>query len=266
MLIVYDHSESVCCQKVRIALDEKGIETEHRIIKIEEGESHTPAYIAINPKGVVPAFVDEQGRTIDESTIMLEYLEDRYPDPPLMPKDPYWRAKRRLWARSIDEGMHVPHISNLSFIIAFSPWLKNNFGTQEKLDAYVNSITGDKLREFTRRTFATGLQSEDLRDSVIAYDKFLGEMEKQLSTVKWLAGDAFSLADIDVIPYIWRLRNLQLGGLWDKRPHVADWLDRVTRRPSFKSAVLDIQEERWLELMKANGLAAWPRIKEMLPA
>lgn len=266
MLTAYDHSESVCCHKVRIALEEKGVDVDHRIVKLEEGEQLGPDFLAINPKGVVPVFVDEDGHVIDESTVMLEYLEDRYPEPPLMPKDPYWRAKRRLWARRIDEEMHVPHISTISFVVAFNQVFRQNFDTQEKLDAYLDALPGEKLREAQRRTFAADLKSETLRTSILAYDKFLGEMEKQLSETQWLAGNDFSLADIDVIPYIWRLNNLQLQGMWANRPHVADWLDRMISRPSFKKAVIDSQEAPWLDLMKATGTEAWPVIKEMLPA
>lgn len=266
MLTVYDHSESVCCHKIRIAIEEKGIECDHRIVKLEAGEQLQPDFLAINPKGVVPVFIDEEGRAVDESSIMLEYLEDRYPDPPLMPKDPYWRAVRRLWARRIDDGMHVPHISTISFVVAFSKVFRQHFDTQDKLNAYLEALPGEALRNAQRKVFDADLKSDTLKTSVLAYDKFIADMEKQLSQSKWLAGDAFSLADIDVIPYLWRLRNLQMTGMWANRPHVADWFARVTSRPSFKKAVIEGQETPWLDLMRTTGTEAWPVIKTMLAA
>lgn len=264
MLVFYDHSESVCCQKVRMALEEKSIEYHHYLVKCEEREHLGPDYLKINPKGVVPAFVDEQGRTIDESTIMLEYLEDRYPEPQLMPSDPYWRAKRRLWARRIDDGMHVPHISTISFVISFGQKFRQRFDTQAKVDAWLNSLPGEALRDAQRKAAAADLKSETLRNSILAYDRFLDDMETQLAVTQWLAGDAFSLADIDVIPYIWRLHNLQLSGMWRKRPYVSDWFSRVTERSAFQKAVVARQEDHWLRAMHASGSEAWPTISEML--
>lgn len=264
MLTLYDHSESVCCQKVRIALAEKGVEYHRRLVNCEEREHLGPEYLRINPKGVVPALVDEEGRTIDESSIMLEYLEDRYPDPQLMPSDPYWRAKRRLWARQIDDGMHIPHISTISFVISFGRKFRQRFNTQEKVDAWLKSLPGEALRDAQRKAAAADLKSETFRTSLMAYDRFLGDMEAQLEHTPWLAGEAFSLADIDVIPYIWRLNNLQLSGMWKHRPHVADWFSRVTARPAFTKAVLELQEEHWLEAMRGTGHEAWPIVSEML--
>ena len=264
MLNLYDHSESVCCQKVRLALAEKGVEYHRHLVNCEEREHLRPEYLQINPKGVVPVFVDEQGRTIDESSIMLEYLEDRYPDPPLMPRDPYWRATRRLWARRIDDGMHIPHISTISFVISFGQKFRQRFDTQEKVDIWLSSLPGEALRNAQRRASVANLQSETFRTSIMAYDAFLADMEVRLEQTPWLAGEAFSLAEIDVVPYLWRLHNLQLTGMWARRPRVADWLSRVTSRPSFRKAIIALQEEHWLEAMRATGREAWPTVSEIL--
>ena len=116
-LILYDHAESVCCHKVRIMLAEKQLDYETRAVALESGEQVSPDFLTLNPKGVVPVLVHE-GRTIPESSIISEYLDDKFPDNPLMPDDAYWRARRRLWARWIDDEMHVPHIATISLIVS----------------------------------------------------------------------------------------------------------------------------------------------------
>ena len=155
--------------------------------------------LALNPKGYVPVIVHD-GRIIVESAIIAEYLDDVFSDPLLMPKDPYWRARRRLWARWIDDEMHKPRISTISFNIAFTKLLKFQPSQHDKGPA------GEH-----RKAFTAGIESEPMRTVLKAYQKFLAEMDRTLAENPWLAGPSYSLADIDVVPYIWRLRNLQLS-------------------------------------------------------
>ena len=259
-LTLYEHKESVCCHKVAITLAEKQIEAEVVNISLEKQEQRQAWYLKINPLGVVPALV-HSGRTVIQSTIMTEYLDDAFPDPPLMPVDPYWRARRRLWARRIDDEMHVPHISAISFIVAFGRQMRERMKTKEQLDAYFANIKDERYRETIRSWYESDLDSALLRKSLLAYHDFLREMESTLQESSWLAGDQYSLADIDVIPYVWRLSNLQLGFLWAELPSVTDWFDRVTSRPAFKTAIIDAALPEWIEGMRASGIEAKPKLQ-----
>lgn len=97
MLELYHHSISVCAQKVRVVLAEKELEWVGHHIDLMAGEQAKPAYLAINPKGVVPTLVDD-GRIVPESTVICEYLDDGYPSLPLRPSDAYSRSlMRRFW-------------------------------------------------------------------------------------------------------------------------------------------------------------------------
>jgi glutathione S-transferase len=234
-----------------------------RNVALEAGEQVSPEFLAINPNGVVPVLI-HNGKIITESTIILEYLDDAFLQPPLMPADPYWRARRRAWARWIDEEMHIPHIAVISFVVAFNHAFRQQFDTQEKLDAYIDKIPDAKLKSTQQESFSAGLDSERMRISLRAYDHFLDAMDATLAEVPWLAGDAFSLADIDVVPYIWRLRNLQLAGMWATRPRIQDWLDRVSGRASFRTGVIDCALPEWIELMAATGREAWPVVRKLL--
>ncbi len=262
-LTVYEHKESVCCHKVAITLAEKQIEANIVNISLERQEQRQPWYLAINPLGMVPALVHD-GRTIVHSTIMTEYLDDAFPGARLMPSDAYWRARRRLWARRIDDGMHVPHIAAISFIVAFGDQFRSRMNSKEKLDAYFENIRDVRYRETIRSWYQSDLDSDLLRQSLLAYHDFLQEMERTLSEVPWLAGDAYSLADIDVIPYLWRLSNLQLSSLWSRLPRVADWFGRVTARPAFKAAIVDVALPEWVEGMRAAGTRARRQLQPVI--
>ena len=264
-LVVYEHRESVCCHKVAITLAEKQIKATIINVSLEKQEQRQPWYLAINPLGMVPALV-HHGHTVIHSTIMTEYLDDAFPGMPLMPVAPYWRARRRLWARRIDDGLHVPHIAAISFIIAFGQQFRARMNSQEKLDAYFNNITDGRYRETIRSWYEADVTSDLLRQSLFAYHVFLGEMEDSLSESLWLAGDTYSLADIDVIPYLWRLSNLQLDILWSKLPRVADWFDRVTSRPAFRRAVIGPALTEWIDGMRVAGRHARPQLEPVIKA
>ena len=95
MMKLYDFALSPRVRKVRIVLAEKGLQYEKVTIDITKGEQKTPEYLAINPYGKVPALQDN-GTTVYESTIIMEYLNDAYPDPTLLPADSGQRARARV--------------------------------------------------------------------------------------------------------------------------------------------------------------------------
>ena len=107
---LYSGPLSLYTAKVRIALDEKGLDYE----RIEVGwspearyEPHHPDVVALNPKKQVPVLVDGD-TVVTDSTVILEYLEDRYPESPLFPADPAGRARCRHWEAWADEVLFAP--------------------------------------------------------------------------------------------------------------------------------------------------------------
>src|SRR5215470_19130270 len=93
MIVVYEHPLSPYAQKVKIALAEKGIPFECRLPDFVGGDD--PAFASANPRLEVPALVDGDTRVFD-STVILEYIEDRWPTPPLLPSTPAERARVRM--------------------------------------------------------------------------------------------------------------------------------------------------------------------------
>ena len=86
VLELYHNINSVCAQKVRIALKEKGREAKEHLLTLQ-GDQNDPAYMKLNPNGVVPTLVHD-GNVIVESSLILYYIDDAFPNPPLMPKTP----------------------------------------------------------------------------------------------------------------------------------------------------------------------------------
>ena len=116
MLQLYHHGSSVCAAKVRLALAEKGIAWEGHYVDILAGEQFKESYLKINPRAMVPAMVHD-GRTIIESTLICEYLDQAFPDRPIYPADAFARYEARLWAKAVDEELH-PACSALTYVVS----------------------------------------------------------------------------------------------------------------------------------------------------
>jgi glutathione S-transferase len=102
MITLYHGLASTCSKKVRMCLYEKGIHFESRLLDLQKFEQHRPEYLALNPNGVVPTLV-HNGRSVIESSIIVEYLDDAFPTPPLRPVEPYFRAQVKLWLKFSDD-------------------------------------------------------------------------------------------------------------------------------------------------------------------
>ena len=117
-LALYHNDMSSCSQKVRLVLAEKGLDWENRHLNLRAGEHQKDWYIKLNPRAVVPTLIDGD-IAVPESNVINEYLDERFPDPPLKPSDPFGRAGMRLWTKQLDEGVHDAGIAVLSFALAF---------------------------------------------------------------------------------------------------------------------------------------------------
>ncbi|MFT5485470.1 MAG: glutathione S-transferase, partial [Alphaproteobacteria bacterium] len=116
MLKLYDGTTSVCAIKVRLVLWEKGIPFESHNIDLRQGDQLDPAYLALNPNGVVPtldARGENGGGIVVESSVIMHYLEDCHPAPSMLPERPADRAAMRLWMKRVDDTVH-PSIGSLT--------------------------------------------------------------------------------------------------------------------------------------------------------
>lgn len=222
-LTLYLHHGSVCCSKVQLVLEEKGLAADYVIIDHRAGETHTPAYLALNPRGVVPTLVD-CGRPIIESTVICEYLDEAYPAPSLRPEDPFDRAKMRLWTMRPDAGIHMA-CAKITFAVRRDVDLSRQLTAARPASA----IPLDDVA-------IHGLDAPNLERHFGLYDLTLAEMACQLNDSAWLGGERFSLADIAMLPYVMRLVHLGIDYMWRdhaERSSVSDWLAACQKRTSF---------------------------------
>jgi maleylpyruvate isomerase len=91
--------------RVRIALNLKGLSAEHLLHHLRKGEQCAPAYLAINPQGLVPTLENEDA-VLTQSLAIIEWLDETHPEPPLLPKDPLHRAKVRAFAMALACDTH----------------------------------------------------------------------------------------------------------------------------------------------------------------
>ena len=105
---LYGYWRSGAAYRVRIALNLKGITYEHVGVHLlrDGGEQNAPAYRVLNPQGRVPCLVLDGGTVLIQSPAILEWLEETFPEPPLLPKDPVQRAKVRGLAALIGCDIH----------------------------------------------------------------------------------------------------------------------------------------------------------------
>src|ERR1044072_4549527 len=230
MLDLYHNNISVCAQKVRIVLSAQNQPWTNHHLSLARGEQLTPQFKSMNPRGVVPVLVHD-GNVIVESSVICAYLDEVFPAPPLMPKNPVERATMRLWCKLPDDILHMA-CATVSFAISFGQQLKKRAGAG--FEARLRKRRDPARRERQRALIEKGIEAPFCRDHIKVFEKTFGEMEAKLGKTQWLAGDAHTLADGETAPYVERIDRLGLSGMWENRPRLADWFGRIKARPSFK--------------------------------
>lgn len=264
MLELYHHGSSVCAAKVRFALAEKRIQWSSRYVDILAGEQFKPAFLAINPKAVVPVLADD-GFIVPESTVICEYVEDAFPEYPIYPDDPKARARIRLWTKAVDEELH-PACSAITYIVSHRHTILRN-GVRSFEDFLRNGAhEGVAARTLKWQWVQGGLEAPGAADKIRLYDLWLQRMEEALTHSAWLAGDEFSMADIALTPYVNRLSALAMDGAWanGRLPHVTRWFERVRARPTFEPAFIAWMPAALSAELRANGTKSWPEIAAII--
>lgn len=252
-LELYHFSNSVCSEKVRLVLREKAVtDWKSHEVNLFAGEQFTPDYLKLNPKGVVPTLVHD-GRVLTESTLIAEYLDDRFPEPALKPSDAFERAQMRLYPKACDEGLHQG-IAVFSFAAMFMERLRAM--PKDKLEAHLSRIIDLERRDRQTAIYRDGIEAPHIYRGAVAFEKIFQKIEKTLSDGRtWLSGDQFTLAEINLVPYFARLDYLDMLDIWTgDRPKVVAWYRRIQARPSYQTEVVDwIKPDEWDEMRNAGG-------------
>ena len=263
MIAVYHFDRSTAAQKVRLVLAEKGLPWESRYVDpgLNKRQQHDPDYLKLNPRGVVPTLVHD-GKVVRESQVILEYLEDVFPTPPLRPADPLERARMRLWTKVVDEFLHVDS-RTIGQCVAMR-------FTMRDVDPAVLKTHYEVMPEETRRdndliNNKMGLDSPLLPGALRRFKQVFSEIDRALAEAPWLAGGSFSLADISHVVYASRFETFQMGALLDQFQCLQDWQARIKARPSYAEAV-----EKWGDTSSPargkHGREAFPKVKALWDA
>jgi maleylpyruvate isomerase len=105
-LKLHGYFRSSASYRVRIALNLKALTTEHLPHHLRKGEQNDPSYLALNPQGLVPTLIDDDGNALTQSLAIIEWLDETYPDPALLPSDALQRAHVRAFALAIACDIH----------------------------------------------------------------------------------------------------------------------------------------------------------------
>lgn len=251
MLKLYKAGNSICSQKVVITLHEKNLEWETTNISLFKNEQYSPAYLKLNPKGVVPTLVNGDD-IVNESTLICEYLDNLFPEPALIPAKALSRTKMRKWSKAVDEHLFVG-TREISFSAMFRQKLKEM--TPEQREVRFRNVGDPERRARYTSTYEHGTDSPYVFQAVANFEKLFADMEEILADGRtWLVEDRLSLGDINLMPYVARLDYLQLLDIWiSERPHVQSWWQSAQETESFRKAVTEALSDKEYANMKEHG-------------
>jgi glutathione S-transferase len=197
-ITLYHDVPSSNSDRVKIALAEKCLKWEGVRVRLAQREQKKPEFLRLNPYGKIPVLVEE-GKVLFESCIINEYLDEKYPDPPLMPKDPYLRGRGRVLVDYALNFMHEPY------------W----------------ALRGEMRKPKAERDAAVAANNRHRLAELLPY------LETALDDKPFFLGE-LSLTDIAIVPRF--LRMEEYGGLDPaSSPSLAAWLARMKERPSVKA-------------------------------
>lgn len=205
---LYDAARAPSPRRVRLYLAEKGIAVERVTIDLQANEQFGDAYLAINPRGTVPALALDTGEVIVESAAICRYFEALHPEPPLFGRSPLAIARIESWTRMIEGDGYA----------AIAYVLRNRVPMFEG-----RALTG----KWPPIAQIPALAERGL----VMWDAFVATMEARLADREWIADDAYSFADITALVTIDFARIVKLA-LPDKATHLRRWHAAASARPS----------------------------------
>jgi len=194
--------------KVRTVLAEK--EVPHQLV-IPDNKSEDPAFAKLNPYRLTPVLELPDGRSIYESTVINEYLEEAFPSPAMLPKDPYERARVRMLEDTTDQYLYAALRELRAAQFEYAP-------------------------PFLVRKKADEIDHKGLEAAKVKVHQHLARLEAELQGRSYFGGDIFSLADAGLVPPL--IASLPLYTILpdDRYPAIRAWVDRVSARPSVSAS------------------------------
>lgn len=231
---------SSCSQKTRIFLNTKGIEWTSHHVELAQQENYTDWFMGINPRGLVPVLVHD-GTVIIESNDILEYLEEAFPEPVLIPAD----QKERMHQLLAEEDKLHMDLRALSMRFLFGP---GAIRSSDQLQAYRDKGSGTvggtedphkqvELKFFQDLIDHGGVTDAQTQSAVRQFHAALSTFDGALETQDYLLGDTLTL--LDIAWYIYAVRLVGAGyPLHAAHPRLGVWFNQLHARPDFNKEVM----------------------------
>ena len=177
---LYDYYRSSAAYRLRIGLNLKGIAPERAFVHLRRGEQRDEEYLSLNPQGLVPTLVTDQGDVLTQSVAILEWLDETHPSPPILPRDPAGRARVRSLALAVACDIHP--INNTRVL----SYLTGTLG-----------VTEEQKNGWYKYWIDTGFEALETR------------LAREGATGRFCHGDAPTLADICLVPQMANARRVE---------------------------------------------------------
>lgn len=206
MRVLYHFWLSPFSRKVRVALNEKGLEAE---LALEKYWERRDEFLGLNPTGQVPVLLEDDGAVIADSQAIVEYLDDVYADPPLLGETPVQRAECRRLTAWFDQKFY----REVTDYLVTEKLMKRITGRGHPESALIRAGAGNIAYH-------------------LDYVSYLAERRSYLASERFSLADIAAAAQLSCVDY--------LGDVpWDDHPMARDWYARVKSRPSFRPILAD---------------------------
>lgn len=232
MLTLYHWEPNANSGKPMLALMEKGVEFQSHYLDLLNFDQHSPEYLKINPSGTIPAMVHGD-LVLTESTAIMEYVDEAFPGPSLRPENPVDRWRMRWWMRFFDQYF-APALSMIGWSVFVGPSVRDR--DPEELKRAIERIPLKERRIAWSKAIYNTFGEEELAESRRRIAVGTTALEQALTERPWVAGDSYSLADINGFNLGYALPLAQPNLCNDEAtPRIMAWLRRIYARPAAKA-------------------------------
>ena len=230
-------SGSSCSQKLRIYLNFKRINWQSHSVNIATGQNYSNWFLGINPRGLLPVLVDD-GRVIIESNDIIQYLENKFPQPTLISENQ--QSSMSVALRNEDD-LHID-IRNVAYKYMFGGLGAKKPENLKRFEGYKTDADEITLKhkqeevDFYKNFKKNGITDEAIKKSLTNFEKYYKIFDQQLQNQKFLLGDHLSALDIAWFIYTYRLTISEFP-FKQKYPNVYKWYNLLYARNEFYKEV-----------------------------
>lgn len=229
-LHLYHGAISNCSMRVRMTLEEKGLEWTSHHLDLKKKENISDDYFGINPKGLVPTLVDD-GVVHVESNEIIDYLDTKYPEPSLRTSSD--EAEMLEWL-TLATSIHVPAVKPYVYATMIQKKVKK---TAEEEKKYQELQTNEELKAFhSKHAGGNAFDSEDVAKAKEKLEECFRKLDNTLEGRSWIMGERFTLADISWIPLHFVL--IGCGYPFAKYKNITRWAESFSDKKCYQEGIL----------------------------